>query len=193
LSSAIITNESAESGLVGDRADEILTVQVTAKPSWFTPVRPLNVKNTIFIVFSFVSVASLVLCPLLAPTIEYHFGGLAVLAAGASNSQSMWDILAAANVPLFVTGVLMVVVVPIIAPLGFLHHSVALAAWSAADVFALAFFVALLQLSDYVSFIVGPFLASFFTVSATLLWPVYALTASAPLTWLLVGRIISGK
>ncbi|AYU79865.1 hypothetical protein, conserved [Leishmania donovani] len=127
------------------------------------------------------------------PTFRYTVGGFARLLTPPSKSLTLWrlsslggrddalDILAVAVFTILIAPCLYVALYP---------RCAFLASWCAADVLVIACVVGLLQLQQFVRFVLGDSRDILYTAHASLLWPMYLLAVAAVLVWVYIARDI---
>lgn len=127
------------------------------------------------------------------PTFRYSIGGFARLLTPPSKTLTLWnlsslggrqdalDILAVGFFTILIAPCLYVALYP---------RCAFLASWCAADVLVIACVIGLLQLQQFVRFVLGDSRDIVYTAHASLLWPMYLLAVAAVLVWVYIARDI---
>ncbi|KAI5685636.1 Paraquatinducible protein A [Leishmania braziliensis] len=127
------------------------------------------------------------------PSFRYQIGGFARLLTPVSKSLSLWilsslgnrsdayDILLVAFFTILIAPCLYVALYP---------KCRFLASWCGADVLVLACVIGLMQLQQFVRFVLGEEVGIFYTAHASLLWPMFLLSAASVLVWVYIVRDI---
>jgi hypothetical protein len=123
------------------------------------------------------------------PSLRYNISGLATLISGTSKTYSLYELFTVNMFPLAACCIVVVHVMPVLLAVTFPKVRL-LAAWSSSDAFLLACVAGLLQIEQFVSFIVGPVMAKLYIVHCELLWPIYALAATLVVQWFLIARAV---
>lgn len=137
-----------------------------------------------------IACSALVGIPLFAPSLSYEMKGLAALITGSVRTYSLSALYLKNEVPLAATAIATVHVLPAV----FCFFGMRLrflASWCASDVFMLACLAGLLQLEQFVKFIMGPNSEALFDAHATYGWGLYCLAAGVLLQWALMVFVAS--
>lgn len=130
----------------------------------------------------------------LAPCLRYTVGGFARLLTPTSKSMTLYALSTlngrTCGIPVFVVTLLTTLVAPCLHVLLY-PHCAFLASWCAADAFIVACVAGLLQLHQFVTFVLGSGMDDVYTAHAALLWPMAPLAAAALLVWVYVARDIA--
>ncbi|CUG90672.1 paraquat-inducible integral membrane protein, putative [Bodo saltans] len=118
--------------------------------------------------------------------LQYNLSGIATIVTGNQRVFTLLDLLKATQWSIYGSGLLTVVIAPIIYSIGYPKSHV-LGAWCATDALLLACVGGLLQLSQFVKFVMGPALSSVYQAEAELRTPLLGLFFSMLVQWLLVG------
>lgn len=134
--------------------------------------------------------------------LAYDIGGLARLVTPAHKTLSLWQLSLldkwgglergdAMVVSIFAVSIFTILLAPCLFAL-LPRQCPFLASWCAADVFVVACVAGLLQLHQFVTFVLGEGMDDVYTAHATLRWPMLPLTVAAVLVWALVAREVFG-
>ncbi|KPA74058.1 hypothetical protein ABB37_09362 [Leptomonas pyrrhocoris] len=134
--------------------------------------------------------------------LQYTIGGLARILTPPQKTLSLWQLSllnkwgrltpADAMVPfIFMVSFFTILLAPCIFAL-MPKRGAFLASWCAADVFVVACVAGLLQLHQFITFVLGDGMDDVYTAHATLRWPMLPLTVAALVVWYVAARDIIG-
>lgn len=127
------------------------------------------------------------------PCLRYSVGGFARLFTPATKSVTLYTLSSlngrGCGIAVILVTLLTTLVVPCLHVLLY-PRCAFLASWCAADAFLLACLTGLLQLRQFVTFVLGDGMSGVYTAHATLLWPLAPLGAAALLVWVYIVRHI---
>lgn len=118
--------------------------------------------------------------------LQYNLSGIATVVTGTRREFSLLDLLKATPWPIYGSSLLTVIIAPMLYSVGYPKSHV-LGAWCATDALLLACVGGLLQLSQFVRFVMGPALSTVYQAEAELRPALGALFASMLVQWILVG------
>ncbi|CUG90855.1 paraquat-inducible integral membrane protein, putative [Bodo saltans] len=121
--------------------------------------------------------------------ITYKLSGVATIITGNEKPFSLLQLLQATPWSVYGSGLFTIIIAPMIFSIGY-PKSHLLGAWCATDAFLLACVGALLQLTQFVNFVMGPALSTLYQAKAELHTPLLLLLFSMLAQWLLVGASI---
>lgn len=119
----------------------------------------------------------------------YNLSGIGTIVTGTEKKFTLFDLLNNSTWPIYGTGLFTVIIAPVLYAAGFPKSHV-LGAWCATDTLLLACVAGLLQLTQFVKFVMGPVLTPVYTASATLGLPLLGLFASMLVQWVLLASEI---
>ncbi|CAD2221355.1 hypothetical protein AGDE_15098 [Angomonas deanei] len=122
--------------------------------------------------------------PWLFPTLLYRFGGLAPLITKETNRLNLFYLSLSSGTVCFWVMVVSVLVIPLL--FAWFPKNSFFISWYACDVFALACVASLLQLNQFVQFVLGGGADDFYNAHASLLWPMFPFLLHPVVFWVLV-------
>jgi len=139
--------------------------------------------------FSIVTAAGLVV--LLCKSLRYNISGIAVIVTGSSKDFSLLELVKACPWTVISTATFTVVIGPSLYTLTFPRLRF-LGAWCAADCFLLTCVASLVQLEQFIKFILGDAFLPVYQAHAQLQWPLLVLLGGMLVQWFLIGKELFG-
>ena len=121
------------------------------------------------------------------PSLAYNIEGIAVLVTGAQKEFTLFQLFEACDPYVTFAGSITLMVAPVFYALTYPHCRF-LAAWCAPDAFLLACIAGLIQLEQFITFILGAELKPIYSAHAALLWPLSVMVAGMLVLWILIGK-----
>jgi hypothetical protein len=121
------------------------------------------------------------------PSLAYNVDGLAVVVTGPRKTFTLFQLFAACDPYVTLVGSSTLMVAPVLYALTYPHCRF-LGAWCAPDAFLLACVAGLVQLEQFITFILGAELKPVYEAHAQLLWPLSVLFAGMLVLWALIGK-----
>jgi hypothetical protein len=130
--------------------------------------------------FAVIVTASVISC--LYVSLEYQISGAATVVTGTEKNFNLYDLFTATTWPLYLTGFFTIMVAPALYVLLY-PKSYILASWCATDAFLLACVAGLVQLEQFIKFVMGPSMSSMYSAKAVLHWPLLLLGFGMLIQW----------
>jgi hypothetical protein len=119
--------------------------------------------------------------------LEYKISGVATFIAQSTRPFSLFELFSQTSAPVLIAGVVTIIAAPCVYAAAYpIPHF--LGAWCASDALLLACVGGLLQLEDFITWMIGPSMRPFYSAECTLLWPLAVLLVSTLAQWVLITK-----
>ena len=126
---------------------------------------------------------------LVYPSLRYNFTGMATFITGESKEYTLWQLCTEAVWPLAVVSLGLCVFVPPLFAFTYPKFRL-LGTWCATDALLLCCVCGLLQLEQFVVFILGPSFSPILQIHAQMLWPLFVMGGLLLVQWSLIGAAV---